>query len=289
MKKPLIALLGLGLIMANSCVGAKVYRAEKYTRIAAEAREKILVQELLDRKKETTELTKMVGELNRNIGRQETDIKDLKAELTVRTQSMGESASKLSTEKANLEKQLVVTNEQLNQRDATVQRVKAVQEKRKMILSELESTLYKLFQAEKEAGVSVVIEGETVTLTLPDKILFEPSGILVSVSGRNLLMSLSEFIAARPSLDLDVLAYTDNILPPKEKTLKDTWDWSLQRATNLVRILIREFNTNANQLTPVGRGEFYPLTSNETPEGRAKNRRTVVVFKPVLPAIPEAN
>jgi chemotaxis protein MotB len=97
---------------------------------------------------------------------------------------------------------------------------------------------------------------------------------------------LAEYLAARPSLDVDLVAYTDNSLPTKEKSLKDTWDWSLQRATNLVRILIRDFNTNANQLTPVGRGEFYPVTSNETPEGRAKNRRTVVVFRPVLPAVP---
>jgi len=74
--------------------------------------------------------------------------------------------------------------------------------------------------------------------------------------------------------------------PAKEKTIKDTWDWSLQHATNVVRMLIREFNTNANQLMPVARGEFYPMTSNETPEGRSKNRRTVMVFKLVLPAVP---
>ena len=49
---------------------------------------------------------------------------------------------------------------------------------------------------------------------------------------------------------------------------------------------IRDFNVNANQLTPIGKGEFYPITSNETPDGRQKNRRTVVVLRPVLPAVP---
>ncbi|MEZ4892310.1 MAG: hypothetical protein R2778_04760 [Saprospiraceae bacterium] len=61
---------------------------------------------------------------------------------------------------------------------------------------------------------------------------------------------------------------------------------SFQRATNVVRALIGEFNVNANQLTPVGR-EFYPLTSNETAEGRMKNRRTVVAFRPRLPYLPQ--
>lgn len=287
MKKTIAALIGLSLLAAHGCVGAKVYRAEKTTRIGAENREKVLVGELLDRKKETADLTKMVGELNRNIGQQETEIKDLQSELVARTQSMGESASKLSSEKAALEKQLAATNEQLSNRNDLLLRIKAVQEKRKSILSELESGLNKAFLPYKDAGVTVVVEGETVSLTLPDKALFEASGISVSASGRNLLTLLAEYLAARPSLDIDVVAYTDNVLPPKEKTLKDTWEWSLQRATNVVRVLIRDFNTNANQLTPVGRGEFYPLTSNETPEGRAKNRRTSIVFRPVLPTIPE--
>jgi chemotaxis protein MotB len=110
----------------------------------------------------------------------------------------------------------------------------------------------------------------------------------IPATGKNLLQILAEFLAARPSLDVDVAAYTDNVLPPKEKTLKDTWDWSLQRATNVVRLMIREFNTNANQLTPVAKGEFYPVTSNETPEGRAKNRRTVFLIHPLLPAVPKA-
>jgi chemotaxis protein MotB len=288
MKKTITALLGVALLVAPGCVGNKVYRAEKYTRIAAEAREKVLVQELLDRKRETVELTKMVGELNRNVGRQETEIKDLKVELSAQSQSMGASASKLSSEKAMLEKQLASTNEQLDLRNDMLQRVKSVQEKRKTILADLASGLNKAFETDKNTNVSLTIEGETVSLTLADKALFEPTGLLVSNPGKNLLMTLAEFIAARPSLDVEVLAYTDNVLPAKEKTLKDTWDWSLQRATNVVRMLIREFNTNANQLTPVARGEFYPITSNETPEGRAKNRRTVIVFRPVLPAVPVA-
>lgn len=288
LKRTIALLLGTILLLGQACVGAKVYRTEKHARIAADAREKVLVIELLDRKKETAELTKSVADFNREIGRQETEIKDLQSELAARTQSMGESASKLSTEKTALEKQLVTTREQLDQRNRLVQQIKAVQDKRKTILSELETNLNKIFQANKDAGVAIAMEGETVTLTLPDKSLFETTGLSVSVSGKNLLMSLAEFIAARPSLDLEIEAYTDNILPPKEKMLKDTWDWSLQRATNVVRMLIREFNANANQLTPVAKGEFYPLTSNETADGRAKNRRTVIVFRPVLPAIPGA-
>jgi chemotaxis protein MotB len=288
MKKLITAVVGLVLFAAQGCVGAKVYRAEKTTRVAAEAREKVLVQQLLERKKESIDLTQMVGDLNRLVGRQEVEIKDLQTELVSRTQSMGESAGKLALEKSALEKQFAITSEQLEQQNTVLEQVKSVQEKRKAVLNDLELSLSKAFLGQGNIDSSLVIEGENIALTLQDKDIFEPTGLNVSVSGQRWLLTLADFLAARPGLDVDVVAYTDNALPTKEKTIRDTWDWSLQRATNIVRLLVRELNANANQLTPVGRGEYYPLSSNETPEGRAKNRRTVLVFRPVLPTVPSA-
>lgn len=286
MREALAILLGMAIIVANGCVGAKVYRAEKKNRIAAETREKVLVEELLFRKKETATLTQSVGDLSRNLGRQDVEIKNLQTELTARTVSMGESASKLASEKANLERKFASTQDLLDNRNASLQRIKAVQDKRKSILSDLEAGLSKAFQANKAVGLRVAVQGELVILSFPDNVLFEPGGLLISNTGQDLLVVLAQYLAARPGLDVDIVAYTDNVLPAKARTLKDTWDWSLQRATNIVRMLVQEFNVNANQLTPVGRGEFYPLTSNETQDGRLRNRRTVVVFRPQLPELP---
>lgn len=123
-------------------------------------------------------------------------------------------------------------------------------------------------------------------LSLPDKTLFDAkNGQEISNSGKALLSPLAQILTERPEVSVEVVSHTDNALP-KDKTLLDTWDWSLRRATNLVRLLVRDFNVNANQLTPVGKGEYYPLTSNATAEGRQKNRRTVVMLKPAVPAVP---
>ncbi|MBC7776183.1 MAG: OmpA family protein [Phycisphaerae bacterium] len=287
-KTTFAALIGLALLSIFSCVKPRVYRAEVNVRTAAEAREKVLVQELLDRKKETAQLTKTTENLARDLGKQDTEITNLKEQLAATTRSMGESATKVTAEKISLEKKLVATNVTLDQREALIKKVKSVQDKRKSILSALEADLIKAYFPYSSLGVTAVTEEESIMLSLPDAALFEPAGLNVSVKGKELLKPLAEFLAARPALSVEVLAYTDNILPPKEKTLKDTWDWSLARATNAVRILIRDYNVNANQITPTGKGEFYPVTSNETPEGRQKNRRTVVILRPVLPAVPVA-
>ncbi|MDO8368447.1 MAG: OmpA family protein [Saprospiraceae bacterium] len=281
-------LLGLAIVSLFSCVKPRIYRAEIAARAAAEGREKVLLQELLERRKETAQLTKTTENLARDLGKQDTQIADLKEQLAVTSRSMGESASKLAGEKSALEKNLATTNATLELRNALIKKLKSVQDKRKSILSELEAELIKIYFAHSIAGVTVLSEGESIMLSLPDVSLFEPSGVNISAKGKDLLQPLAEFLAARPALSIEVVAYTDNILPPKEKSLKDTWDWSLVRATNVVRVLIRDFNVNANQITPIGKGEFYPITSNETSEGRQKNRRTVVVLRPVLPAMPGA-
>jgi chemotaxis protein MotB len=277
-----LGLLAL-LLCLFSCVRPKLFHDEQTLRLKAEARESILVKEVLERRGESAKLTETIGTLNRSLGNQDAEIAALKGDLTNRTQEMGESSSKLATEKSALQKELNARNALLGDRNALIGFAREAQEKRKSILSDLKSALEKAYDKQDQAVIEQ--QDETVQVTLSDKTLFESSGQNISSSGKNLLAPFAAFLAERPGLDVEVRAYTDNKLP-KDKSLKDTWDWSLQRATNLVRLLISEFNLNANKLTPVGKGEFYPITSNETPEGREKNRRTVLILHPTLPAIP---
>ena len=288
MQKTSIFLAGICLLSLGACVKSSLYRAELSNRSAAEAREKVLVMELVERRKEAADLILKVSDCNKTVGRQESDMVNLNNELKSRTQSLGESSSKLSAEKTTVEKDLITTRDQLKAKEAIVDKVKAAQQKRAKTNSDLEQALVQAYVSKMETGINVVVENDQIQLTLPDRALFEPSGLQISAEGKILLDSLAKFLSTRPDLDVEIVAYTDNVVPPKEKTLKDTWDWSLQRATNVVRLLIREYNVNANQLSPIGRGEFYPLTSNETAEGRQKNRRTVVVLRPVLTPVPIA-
>lgn len=283
----LVRLLVFTFFIANlaSCVSMKVHRAEVSAKEQCEAREKVLVQEVLDRRSETTKLIEQVGSLNRNLGSQDAELRDLKTELTSRTQQMGESSSKLMTEKNNLERELAGTTARLEQKEALIESVSAAQRSRLKILTDLKNTLLKSYPA--SGSTSVEVNHEAVLLTLPDEGLFDKNGVSVGAQGQKMLTPLASLLTNRPEIDAQILAYTDNQVPKGAKGMDDTWDWSLARATNVVRFLIREFNVNANQLTPVAKGEFYPVTSNETTAGRQKNRRTVVVIYPSLPEVPK--
>ena len=271
------------LLVFSGCVRQKIYQAELISREKCEARESVLVKEVLSRREENAGLTQRISDLSRTIGMKDHELEGLKSELTKRTVQMGESSSKLAQEKTAVENELAARTAQLSNANNLLQSVREAQAKRSAAINDLLQAVnqkMKLFQ-----DVTCQMDKERVLITLPDGGLFEANGLNVSASGKNMLKAISELLALRPEVDVQIEAHTDNALP-KDKTIKDTWDWSLARAVALVRILISDYNINANQLTPVAKGEFFPLTSNETPEGRKKNRRTVLVLTQKLPPVP---
>jgi chemotaxis protein MotB len=279
-------LLACLLLGSSACVKKKIYQTELLARQQANAREEVLQRELADRKKEAAQLIENVGNLNKIIGKQEGDIAQLRSEIVANAQASGQSNAQLLTQKNQLETTLANTETSLAKCTATLQTVATAQQQRADLLAGLQREVAAKFADNQQ--VVAKLEGETLHLILPDQALFEPNGTAVSKSGKALMDRVAQLLSTRPTLDVDIVSYTDNALPKSAKNLTDTWDWSLLRATTLTRLLVTDFGTNANQVTPVGRGEFYPVTSNETPEGRQQNRRTVVVFYVPLPSIPPA-
>nr|MBP9849829.1 OmpA family protein [Flavobacterium sp.] len=67
--------------------------------------------------------------------------------------------------------------------------------------------------------------------------------------------------------------------------VENNWDLSTKRATAIVNILPANAKIKKENLTAAGRGEFAPLMSNETAEGKAKNRRIEIILTPKLDEI----
>jgi chemotaxis protein MotB len=78
-----------------------------------------------------------------------------------------------------------------------------------------------------------------------------------------------------------VEGHTDNV-PYKNGVLLDNWDLSVKRSTAVVRILQKDYGLDPTKIAAAGRGEYQPVTSNDTPDGRAANRRTRIVILPQL-------
>jgi chemotaxis protein MotB len=79
-----------------------------------------------------------------------------------------------------------------------------------------------------------------------------------------------------------VEGHTDDVpITGNQKYLKDNWDLSVLRATSIVNILT-ENGVMADRILAAGKGEYAPVASNDSEEGRGKNRRTEIILTPKL-------
>ena len=80
-----------------------------------------------------------------------------------------------------------------------------------------------------------------------------------------------------PKVQVQIRGYTDNIPPPKTSLYQDNWELSGARAITVVKELIKD-RVKPTRLSAAAYGEFHPITTNATKDGRAKNRRVDIIF-----------
>ena len=132
-----------------------------------------------------------------------------------------------------------------------------------------------------DEDIQVSVEKTVVYISIADKLLFKSGSSTISANAKTVLGKVAEVIAAQPNLEVMVEGYTDN-KPINTNCVQDNWDLSVSRATSVIRVLHNDFKINPARLVAAGRSEYTPLESNDTVEGRARNRRTRIVLMPKL-------
>ncbi len=130
-------------------------------------------------------------------------------------------------------------------------------------------------------GGEVADAGGRITVTMVDKILFKSGESDLSPQGEEVLRKLGAVFKGLDKL-IQVSGHADNT--PVRSDLKElfptNWELSTARATNVVRFLQDEVGVRPRQLMAAGYGEYRPVASNKTVNGRAKNRRIEILLLP---------
>ena len=122
-------------------------------------------------------------------------------------------------------------------------------------------------------------------LRVPEKLLFNLSQVRLSTSGRKLLDDIAGILKKYPEYDVRVEGHTDNkkIKPEFYDKFKSNWELSTARATEVVRYLVKNRGIDPERMIAVGYGEYRPIATNDTAEGRGKNRRVEFFIAPKMP------
>lgn len=132
-----------------------------------------------------------------------------------------------------------------------------------------------------DTDVEIKVEKGVVFISISDKMLFRSGSYEVTDKAMSVLGKVAQVLNSKPEIEFLVEGHTDNVAI-KNNCIADNWDLSVKRATSVVRILQTRFNLDPKRMTAGGRGEYLPLQTNETTEGKAVNRRTRIVILPQL-------
>lgn len=263
MKKTFYYLAFMALILAlsfNSCVSGKKFKASQ-ARVG-----------MLERDSSFTH--SQLTDCNVNVK----DLKSEKASLENKNASLSDENVSVAKDLKSLSSQSKMTIADQANRLKTLQDIIQSQ---KDVMLKLKNTISAALMNYKADELSVYIKDGNVYVSLQEKLLFKSGSDVVDPKGKEALKSLATVLGSAPDITVIIEGHTDNV-PIKTQMFKDNWDLSTSRASSILRIMTADNGFDANRITASGKGQFHPVQTNETADGRASNRRTEIILSPDL-------
>jgi len=249
--------------------------------------------------KETSLLSTKLDEITRNLENSTLSNKQLKqinSELENQLKSLKAGSSE---EIAGLMEKLQQAQSDLQKREEILHSAQTELEQRTQRLKELELALQQKDDAVKQLrqkvmdallgfnnkGLTIQEKNGKVYVSLDEQLLFKTGQWEVDPKGQQALSNLAEVLGQNPDINVLVEGHTDNVPMRGTGSVKDNWDLSVMRASAVTRILLKNKGIEPKRITSAGRGEFFPIDEDKTPEARQKNRRTEIILTPRLDEI----
>ncbi|QNL50754.1 OmpA family protein [Olivibacter sp. SDN3] len=145
----------------------------------------------------------------------------------------------------------------------------------------LTNNLTRSLSREETQDVDVQVLKGVVYISLSDNMLYKSGSYEISPQASETLGKIAKIIMDYKDYEVLIEGNTDT-MPIKKTNIRNNWDLSTLRASSVVQALQNDYGVSPKRLTAGGRGEYNPIASNDTEDGRAKNRRTQIIITPKL-------
>ena len=188
----------------------------------------------------------------------------------------------LAAEKTRLNK----LSTDLKDRSDRVMELEALIAAKEASMKKLKETLSKSLKAFEGKGLTIQQKDGKVYVSMENKLLFESGSWAVGTEGKKAVVAVGKVLGDNPDISVLIEGHTDNDkFAGAVGQIENNWDLSTKRATAIVNILGENNKINKQNLTAAGRGEHSPLMSNDTPDGKSRNRRIEIILTPKLDEI----
>ena len=296
------------LVISSSCVSKKIYNdlESKYADSRKENRS--LADENADMLKAKNQLELERDGLKTDLSKSKTELNKLKADyaaaqnkfkvlqdsyVALEKNSGDALQSNMKKNRDLLEqldekgKALAFEQERLSKSAQRLQELEDLIAAKEASMKKLKETLSNALNSFEGKGLTVQQKNGKVYVSMENKLLFNSGSWAVGSEGKKAVVELGKVLGDNPDISVLIEGHTDDDAFTASGPIADNWDLSTKRATAIVAILSENKKINKENLTAAGRGEFSPLGSNATAEGKAKNRRIEIILTPRLDEIAE--
>ncbi|MBM6674165.1 OmpA/MotB family protein [Marseilla massiliensis] len=276
MKKNVLALsLIAGCLLVSSCVSKK---------------------DLENCQLENQELTNKYQDTQDKLSDANTQLAASKVRVQSLEEQLEQTKSTLSSLQSSLDKSLTASNQttvnisklvdQINESNQYIRHLVEVKSKSDSLNMILTNNLTRSLSKEELKEVDVQVLKGVVYISLADNMLYKSGSYEINDRAAETLSKIAKIIKDYKDYDVLIEGNTDNVpvntSSAAMKNIRNNWDLSCLRASSVVQALINQYGVDPKRLTAGGRGEFNPVTNNDTEVGKQRNRRTQIIITPKL-------
>ena len=207
------------------------------------------------------------------------------AELEAQGQDTAASLQKCKEDRENLNKLVKGYTGEINAMEAALAEAAAREARAAQRLEEYRSMLKQLKSMIDAGKLSVRIVRNKMVVELPEAVLFASGSAKLKDEGVRVLAEVGPVLASLGERQFQVGGHTDN-KPIHTRRFPSNWELSGARGIEVTKLLI-EYGVPATRVSAAAYADTQPVATNDTPEGRAQNRRIEIALQPSLDELPD--
>ena len=231
--------------------------------------------------KETKRILSELQKTQTELQTKEDILRELERKLNARREELNNLQSALQLKEEELtEKDRVLTEK--NKKLSDLENMLA---KKDSALMALKNNLINALTGYNDKGLSITYKDGKVYVSMDEKLLFKSGSYTVGDRGVQAIKDLAKVLEQNPDIKIMVEGHTDDVPYLGKGVIKNNWDLSVLRATQVTLLLTENSKIDPKRITAAGRSKYFPIEVGKTPVIRAKNRRTEIILTPNLDQI----
>ena len=252
-----------GVLLLSSCAGKKAL-------LECQSENKALTENYQNTREQLAAAQARANSLEEQLSQAKKDYARLQS-------SLDKSLTNASQNNVSIEKLV----DQINESNQYIRHLVEVKSKSDSLNMVLTNNLTRSLSKEEMKEVDVQVLKGVVYISLADNMLYKSGSYEINDRAAETLSKIAKIITDYKDYDVLVEGNTDNV-PISRENIRNNWDLSCLRASSVVQFLQTRYGVDPKRLTAGGRGEYNPLTTNNTEVGKQRNRRTQIIITPKL-------